>query len=102
VSLMAKGDQKIQDQGLETRAMELDLGYKLTPIWSFSAGVRNDMRKDNSSVVPLTQQQGERTDAVAQLKFSPSDTWSAYVSGQDTVAATVPTTIASAWAALIA
>ena len=87
LSLMAKGDQKTQDQGLETRAVELDLGYKLTPIWSFSAGVRNDMRKDNSPVVPLTQEQGERTDAVAQVKFSPSDTWSAYVFGQDTVAA---------------
>jgi flagellar motor protein MotB len=88
LSLMAKGDQKTQDQGLDTRAMELDLGYRLTNRWSFSAGVRNDMRKDNSPVVPLTQEQGERTDAVAQLKYSPSDTWSAYVFGQDTVAAT--------------
>lgn len=88
MSLMAKVDQKTQDQGLDTRAMELDLSYKLTNTWSFSAGVRNDMRKDNSPVVPLTQEQGERTDAVAQLKFSPSDTWSAYVFGQDTVAAT--------------
>jgi len=87
LSLMAKGDQKTQIQGLETRAIELDLGYKLTPRWSFSAGVRDDMRKDNSPVVPLTQEQGERTDAVAQVKFSPSDTWSAYVFGQDTVAA---------------
>src|SRR5215813_7458617 len=87
LSLMAKGDQKTQDQGLETRAMELDLGYKLTARWSFSAGVRNDMRKDHSPVVPLTQEQGERTDAVAQVKFSPSDTWSAYGFAQDTVAA---------------
>jgi len=87
LSLMAKGDQKTQIQGLETRAIELDLGYKLTPRWSFSAGVRDDTRKDNSPVVPLTQEQGERTDAVAQVKFSPSDTWSAYVFGQDTVAA---------------
>jgi flagellar motor protein MotB len=86
VSLMGKGDQKTEDQGLETRAMELDLGYKLTPRWSFSAGVRNDTRKDNSPVVPLTQEQGERTDAVAQVKFSPSDTWSAYGFAQDTVA----------------
>src|SRR5262249_25727552 len=69
LSLMAKGDQRIQDQGLETRAMELDLAYKLTPAWGFSAGVRNDRRKDNSPVVPLTQEQGERTDAVAQVKF---------------------------------
>jgi flagellar motor protein MotB len=86
LSLMAKGDQKTEDQGLETRAIELDLGYKLTTRWSFSAGVRNDMRKDNSPVVPLTQEQGERTDAVAQVKFSPSDTWSAYGFAQDTVA----------------
>jgi flagellar motor protein MotB len=88
MTLMAKGDQKTQDQGLDTRAVELNLSYKLTNRWSFSAGVRDDMRKDNSPVVPLTQEQGERTDAVAQLKFSPSDTWSAYVFGQDTVAAT--------------
>jgi flagellar motor protein MotB len=87
LSLMAKGDQKTEDQGLATRAMELDLGYKLTNRWSFSTGVRNDMRKDNSPVVPLTQEQGERTDAVAQVKFSPSDTWSAYGFAQDTVAA---------------
>ncbi|HET9840182.1 MAG TPA: OmpA family protein [Candidatus Angelobacter sp.] len=88
LTLMAKADQKTQVQGLDTRAMELDLTYRLTNRWNFSAGVRNDMRTDNSPVVPLTQEQGERTDAVAQLKFSPSDTWSAYVFGQDTVAAT--------------
>ena len=86
LSLMAKGDQRTEDQGLETRAIELDLGFKMTNSWSFSAGVRDDMRKDNSPIVPLTQEQGERTDAVAQLKFSPSDIWSAYVFGQDTVA----------------
>ena len=27
---MAKGDQRTEDQGLETRAIELDLTYKLT------------------------------------------------------------------------
>jgi hypothetical protein len=86
VSLTFKGDQRTEDQGLAARAVELDMGYKLTNTWSFSAGVRDDMRKDNSPVVPLTQEQGERTDAVAQVKFSPSDTWSAYAFGQDTVA----------------
>jgi flagellar motor protein MotB len=86
LSFTAKGDQKIEDQGLETRAIELDLGYKLTNRWSFSTGVRNDLRKDHSPLVPLTQEQGERTDAIAQVKFSPSDTWSAYGFAQDTVA----------------
>ncbi len=84
---MAKADQRTEDQGLDTRAMELDLTFKVTNRWSFSTGVRDDMRKDNSPVVPLTQEQGDRTDAVAQIKYSPSDTWSAYVFGQDTVAA---------------
>src|SRR5262249_13329977 len=87
LSLTAKGDQKIQDQGLETRAIELDVGYKLAKRWSFSAGVRNELRKDHSPIVPLTQEQGERTDAIAQVKFEPSDSWSAYAFVQDTVAA---------------
>src|SRR5260221_2835280 len=86
LTLMAKADQRTEDQGLDTRAMELDLSYRVTNRWSFSAGVRDDMRKDNSPIVPLTQEQGERTDTVAQIKYSPSDTWSAYVFGQDTVA----------------
>ena len=60
LTLMAKADQRTEDQGLDTRAMELDLTYKVTNRWSFSAAVRDDMRKDNSPVVPLTQEQGER------------------------------------------
>jgi flagellar motor protein MotB len=87
LSLAAKGDQKIQDQGLETRAIELDAGYKLTAKWSVSTGVRNDLRRDRSPLVPLTQEQGERTDAIAQVKFDPSDSWRAYAFVQDTVAA---------------
>src|SRR5882724_4589033 len=87
LSLAAKGDQKIENQGLETRAVELDVAYKLTEKWSVSTGVRNDLRKDHSPVVPLTQIQGERTDAVAQVKFDSSASWSAYGFGQHTVAA---------------
>ncbi|HVH88600.1 MAG TPA: OmpA family protein [Terriglobales bacterium] len=87
LSLTAKGDQRIEDQGLETRAVELDMGFKLTDRWSFSSGVRDDLRKDRSQLVPLTQEQGERTDAVAQMKFDPGGVWRAYAFVQDTVAA---------------
>jgi len=87
LSLAAKGDQKIEDQGLETRAVELDVAYKLAEKWTVSSGVRNDLREDHSPVVPLTQIQGERTDVVAQVKFDSSASWSAYGFGQHTVAA---------------
>jgi hypothetical protein len=87
LSLAAKGDQKIEDQGLETRAIELDARYKLTDKWSVSTGVRNDLREDHSPVVPLTQVQGERTDAVVQVMFDPGASWRAYGFVQDTVAA---------------
>jgi len=82
----AKGDQRIEDQGLETRAIELNILAKLTDKWSFSTGVRNDLRKDRSPVVPLTQEQGERTDAIAQVTFDPHAAWRAYGFVQDTVA----------------
>ena len=49
--------------------------------------MRNDLREDHSPVVPLTQEQGERTDAVAQVTYDPSAAWRAYGFGQDTVAA---------------
>ena len=86
LSLAAKGDQNTQDQGIETRALEVDLGVKLTDKWSLSTGVRNDQREDHSPVVPLTQEQGERTDAVVQLMFDPSSSWRAYGFVQDTLA----------------
>jgi hypothetical protein len=99
LSLAAKGDQRIEDQGLETRAIEVDAVYKLTERWSVSTGVRNDLREDRSPVVPLTQEQGERTDAVAQVTFDPGTSWRAYGFVQDTIshhAAAVRTTGASA------
>jgi flagellar motor protein MotB len=86
LSLAAKGDQKTEDQGLETRAIELDVGYKMTDEWSISTGVRNDLREDHSPVVPLTQELGERTDAVVQVAFDPGASWRAYGFVQDTVA----------------
>src|SRR5262249_4292307 len=87
LSLAAKGDQRTESEGLQTRAVELDMAYKLSERWSVSTGVRNDLRTDRSPVVPLTQQEGERTDALAQVMFVPGSTWRTYGFIQDTVAA---------------
>jgi flagellar motor protein MotB len=85
-SLGAKGDQRTEDLGLDTRAIEMDVRYRLTDQWSLSAGARNDRRQDNSPVVPLTQELGERTDAVAQVTYDTGLSWRAYGFVQDTVA----------------
>jgi len=85
VSLGFKGDQRTEDLGLETRALEVNVGVKVTDKWSVSTGVRNDSRTDNSPLVPLTQEQGERTDAVVQVAFDPATSWRAYGFVQDTV-----------------
>jgi hypothetical protein len=87
-TLSAKADKKAQDQGLQTTAEEVDVGYKLTRNWSVSTGVRRDDREDNSAVVPVTQQQGERTDVVAQVGYDSLAAWRAYSFVQDTVSKT--------------
>jgi len=84
-SVNAKADRKAQEQGLTTTAEELDLAYKVNKNWSVSTGVRQDNREDNSPVVPATQQQGERTDVVAQLAYDSLARWRAYTFAQDTV-----------------
>jgi hypothetical protein len=84
-SLNAKADRKAQEQGLTTTAEELDVAYAISKKWSVSTGVRRDDREDNSPVVPLTQQQGERTDVVAQLGYDSLAKWRAYTFVQDTV-----------------
>ena len=84
-SVNAKADRRSQDQGLTTQAEELDVAYKISKNWSVSTGVRHDDRQDNSLLVPATQQQGERSDVVAQLGYDSLSTWRAYTFAQDTV-----------------
>jgi hypothetical protein len=47
-----------------------------------------DERSDNSPVVPLTQEQGERADVVLQVGYTSLDDWSAYAFAQDTLSVT--------------
>ena len=85
LNVTAKADRKIQDLGLQTSAQELDVRYQLTPHWSVGTGVRKDEREDFSPVVPLTQQVGERTDAIVNVGFDSRTDWRAYAFVQDTV-----------------
>jgi len=85
LSVGAKGDYRAQDQGLETSAIEVDVGYQVTDQWSVSTGVRNDQREDRSLIVPLTQEEGDRTDAVVQVTYDPKAAWRAYGFVQDTI-----------------
>jgi flagellar motor protein MotB len=85
LNVIAKADRRIQELGLQTSAQELDVRYQLTPHWSAGTGVRKDEREDLSPVVPLTQQVGERTDAIVSLSFDSRSEWRAYGFIQDTV-----------------
>jgi len=83
-----KGDKLEQRQGLSTAAGELDLDYKLNEHWTLGSGVRHDNREDNSPVVPATQEEGERTDLVARLKYDTLARWSAYGFAQESLRTT--------------
>lgn len=85
VRLVAKGDRRVQDQGLETTTQELNVEYRLSEQWQLSSGVRSDERKDRSALVPLTQEQGERTDAVVQLDYDSKADWRGYGFAQGTL-----------------
>ncbi len=78
VGLRIKGDKLIQSEGLETVAGELNLDVQLDEHWTVSSGVRQDSRKDKSAQIPLTQEEGDRTDAVLQLLYDSRARWSAY------------------------
>ena len=87
-SVGAKIDNRTQEQGLETQVQELDLSFQLGYHWNVSAGYRTENRIDHSPVVALTQEQGERVDAVLQIGFDSKATWNAYAFMQDTLSTT--------------
>ena len=85
LEMRLKADKVEQRQGLETTSGELDADYKLGEHWTISSGVRHDSREDNSPVVPLTQEEGDRTDLVARLLYDSKARWSAYGFAQESV-----------------
>ncbi len=84
-----KADKKIQRDGLETEAGELDLDYRINEKWTLSSGVRHDSREDNSAdVPPATQEEGDRTDAVVRLQYDSRSRWTTYGFAQETIQTT--------------
>lgn len=88
VALTAKLDYREQEQGVETEAVEYNLSYQISYHWDVSAGYREDTRIDRSINVPLSQELGERADAVLQVGYDSKDTWRVYGFMQDTLSTT--------------
>ena len=84
----SKLDKRTQDLGIELDAQEYNLGYQFSRNWDIQAGYRIDDRVDNSIIVPLTQEQGKRTDAVLQVGYDSRASWKAYMFAQDTISTT--------------
>jgi hypothetical protein len=84
-SLQAKADSITQDRGIEMDTQEYNIGYSINQNWDVSAGYRRDERLDTSVIVPLTQEQGARADAVLQVGYNSRSTWDAYAFAQDTL-----------------
>jgi hypothetical protein len=87
-SLGAKVDSLEQEQGITTDVQEYNFGYQLSERWDVSAGYRLDDRIDSSPLIGLTQEQGERADAILQVGYDSQSTWSTYAFAQDTVSIT--------------
>jgi flagellar motor protein MotB len=88
LSVRAKVDERIQEQGVRTRGQELDIGWQLTENWDLRTGLREDLREDTSAAVALTQERGERRDAVVQVGYDSKAKWRAYGFAQDTLSST--------------
>jgi flagellar motor protein MotB len=79
-----KADQRTVDHGLETRSWELNAGYQVNEHWKLSLGTRLDRRQDNSTVVPLTQEEGGRMDNIAKVTYDSKARWDSYLFVQKT------------------
>jgi flagellar motor protein MotB len=85
LNVRLKADKQLQDQGLQTEAGELDADYRINDKWTVSPGVRHDSREDDSVVVPATQEEGDRTDAVVKLAYDSLGRWTTYGFAQETL-----------------
>ncbi|WP_279342337.1 OmpA family protein [Geotalea sp. SG265] len=85
IGLTVKTDQRTVDQGLGTKSAELNVNYQVDEQWKLSFGARGDRRRDESTVVPLTQEEGDRIDSVARVTYDSRARWDSYLFTQKTV-----------------
>jgi hypothetical protein len=85
ISARVKADALDQEEGLNTESTELNVDYMIGENWTLGSGLRYDSREDNSTVVPSTQEEGERTDAAVRLLYDSRARWTTYGFYQDTV-----------------
>ena len=88
LSTRLKVDRQDQRAGLDTEAGELDLDYRIGENWTLGLGVRHDNREDDAAVVPATQEEGDRTDAVVNLLYDSGGRWKTYAFAQETIRTT--------------
>lgn len=84
----AKIDDRSQFMSVDTSAQEYNFGFQASEHWGVSIGYREDERTDNSIVVPLTQDEGKRADAVVQVAYDSRSDWNVYSFVQDTLSTT--------------
>ncbi len=80
-----KFDSKQEALGLSTQALNVDYGMLVGANWKMTAGFRHDSRDDQSLVKPLTQTEGDRTDAAVRMTYEKDEDWKAYYFAQATV-----------------
>lgn len=78
INLNVKADSRDQENSLKTSAVDADAEYLLNENWRLSAGGRLDTREDNSAVVPVTQETGNRFDVALKAAYDSKTDWSAY------------------------
>ncbi|WP_444893370.1 OmpA family protein [Microbulbifer sp. TRSA001] len=83
-----KADTKEEEDGLQTDAMDLMLGYRINDHWRLTSAVRNDSREDESEVVAATQTEGDRTDVAVEASYDSGESWSAFGFVQNTMEVT--------------
>jgi uncharacterized repeat protein (TIGR01451 family) len=83
--LSAKTDRRVEEVGLDTTESEVDVAYRLSQHWRVAAGVRYEKRTDNAPIVPVTQEEGTRTDGLLQIDYDSQARWRAYGFGQATL-----------------